>query len=81
MPENTAIPCSLDYRFVSDRAGKIRCTIADDIWSASGNTKLIEKGTTATGIYQTGAEAGMTHGQGRAFLIIIRNCVPASPLS
>ncbi|MCD9672950.1 VirB10/TraB/TrbI family type IV secretion system protein, partial [Klebsiella variicola] len=72
VPENTAIPCSLDYRFVSDRAGKIRCTIADDIWSASGNTKLIEKGTTATGVYQTGAETGMTHGQGRAFLIITK---------
>lgn len=72
VPENTSIPCSLDYRFVSDRAGKIRCTITDDIWSASGNTKLIEKGTTATGIYQTGAETGMTHGQGRAFLIITK---------
>ena len=72
VPENTAIPCSLDYRFVSDRAGKIRCTIADDIWSASGNTKLIEKGTTASGVYQTGSETGMTHGQGRAFLIITK---------
>ncbi|GLV71181.1 MULTISPECIES: VirB10/TraB/TrbI family type IV secretion system protein [Enterobacterales] len=72
VPENIAIPCSLDYRFVSDRAGKIRCTIADDIWSASGNTKLIEKGTTASGVYQTGAETGMTQGQGRAFLIITK---------
>lgn len=72
VPENTAIPCSLDYRFVSDRAGKIRCTIAKDIWSASGNTKLIEKGTSASGIYQTGAETGLTHGQGRAFLIITK---------
>lgn len=72
VPENTAIPCSLDYRFVSDRAGKIRCTVASDIWSASGNTRLIEKGTTATGVYQTGAETGMTHGQGRAFLIITK---------
>ncbi|CAM7470834.1 MULTISPECIES: VirB10/TraB/TrbI family type IV secretion system protein [Enterobacteriaceae] len=72
VPENTAIPCSLDYRFVSNRAGKIRCTIAENIWSASGNTKLIEKGTTATGVYQTGAETGMTHGQGRAFLIITK---------
>nr|CBL47403.1 Pilx10/VirB10-like protein [Photorhabdus asymbiotica] len=69
VPENTAIPCSLDYRFVSDRAGKIRCTITKDIWSASGNTKLIEKGTGATGLYQTGAEEGMKHGQGRAFII------------
>lgn len=72
VPENTAIPCSLDYHFVSDRAGKIRCTIAEDIWSASGNTKLIEKGTTATGMYQTGAETGMMHGQGRAFIIITK---------
>lgn len=79
VPENTAIPCSLDYRFVSDRAGKIRCTIADDIWSASGNTKLIEKGTTATGVYQTGAETGMTHGQGRAFLIITKLRTRQSP--
>lgn len=72
VPENTAIPCSLDYRFVSDRAGKIRCTIAEDICSASGNTKLIEKETTASGVYQTGAETGMTHGEGRAFLIITK---------
>ncbi|HAU5635944.1 VirB10/TraB/TrbI family type IV secretion system protein [Citrobacter amalonaticus] len=72
VPENTAIPCSLDYRFVSDRAGKIRCTVTSDIWSASGNTKLIEKGTTASGIYQTGREKGMQHGQGRAFIIITK---------
>ncbi|HHT0391901.1 VirB10/TraB/TrbI family type IV secretion system protein [Klebsiella pasteurii] len=72
VPENTAIPCSLDYRFVSDRAGKIRCTIAEDIWSASGNTKLIEKGTAASGVYQTGAATGMAHGQERAFLIITK---------
>jgi len=72
VPENTSIPCSLDYRFVSDRAGKIRCTITKDIWSASGNTKLIEKGTGATGLYATGAEDGMKHGQGRAFIIITK---------
>lgn len=72
VPENTAIPCSLDYRFVSDRAGKIRCTITKDIWSASGNTRLIEKGTGATGLYATGAEDGMKHGQGRAFIIITK---------
>ncbi|MBB0818219.1 TrbI/VirB10 family protein [Escherichia coli] len=68
IPENTVIPCSMDYRFVSDRAGKIRCTVAKDIWSASGNTKLIEKGTTATGIYQT----GITQGQGRAFIMMTK---------
>ncbi|EAA0897831.1 type VI secretion protein [Salmonella enterica subsp. diarizonae] len=69
IPENTSIPCSLDRRFVSDRAGKLRCTITTDIWSASGNTKLIEKGTTASLLYRAIAEEGMKHGQGRAFII------------
>jgi type IV secretion system protein VirB10 len=69
IPENTSIPCSLDYRFVSDRAGKLRCTVTTDIWSASGNTKLIEKGTTASLLYRAIAEEGMKHGQGRAFII------------
>lgn len=72
IPENTAIPCSLDYHFVSDRAGKIRCTVTSDIWSASGHTKLIEKGTSATGVYQSGLDTGMKHGQGRAFIIITK---------
>lgn len=31
IPENTSIPCSLDRRFVSDRAGKLRCTVTTDI--------------------------------------------------
>ncbi len=69
IPENTSIPCSLDRRFVSDRAGKLRCTVTTDIWSASGNTKLIEKGTTASLLYRAIAEEGMRHGQGRAFII------------
>ncbi len=69
IPENTSIPCSLDRRFVSDRAGKLRCTVTTDIWSASGNTKLIEKGTTASLLYRAIAEEGMKHGQGRAFII------------
>lgn len=79
IPENTAIPCSLDYRFVSDRAGKIRCTITSDIWSASSNTKLIEKGTTASGVYQAGPTDGMKQGQGRAFIIITKLRTRQSP--
>jgi type IV secretion system protein VirB10 len=62
--------CSLDRRFVSDRAGKLRCTVTTDIWSASGNTKLIEKGTTASLLYRAIAEEGMEAQQGRAFIIV-----------
>ncbi|EPB8594323.1 VirB10/TraB/TrbI family type IV secretion system protein [Klebsiella pneumoniae] len=66
IPENTGIPCSLDRRFVSDLSGKLTCTINDDIYSANGNVKLIEKGTKASLVYKTGR---LKQGQGRAFLI------------
>ena len=66
VPENTAIPCSLDRRFVSDLSGKMTCTINDDIYSANGNVKLIEKGTRATLVYKTGV---LRQGMARAFLI------------
>ena len=66
VPENTAIPCSLDRRFVSDLSGKLTCTINDDIYSANGNVKLIEKGTRASLVYKTGM---LKQGQGRAFLM------------
>lgn len=66
IPENTAIPCSLDRRFVSDLSGKLTCTVNDDIYSANGNVKLIEKGTRASLVYKTGT---LKQGQGRAFLM------------
>ncbi|EHH3086466.1 TrbI/VirB10 family protein [Salmonella enterica] len=69
VPENTAIPCSLDRRFVSDLSGKLTCTINDDIYSANGNVKLIEKGTRASLVYKTGR---LKQGQGRAFLIVTK---------
>lgn len=69
LPENMPIPCALDYRFVSDLAGKIRCTITRDIYSASGHTRLIDKGTTAYGVYNAGT---LRHGQGRVFIRITK---------
>ncbi|WP_016857310.1 VirB10/TraB/TrbI family type IV secretion system protein [Candidatus Williamhamiltonella defendens] len=69
LPENRPIPCALDYRFVSDLEGKIRCTITRDIYSASGHTRLIDKGTTAYGVYNAGT---LRHGQGRVFIRITK---------
>ncbi|EJT4720275.1 TrbI/VirB10 family protein [Salmonella enterica] len=66
VPENTAIPCSLDRRFISERSGRLTCTINDDIYSANGNVKLIEKGTGATLIYKSGQ---LNHGQGLAMVM------------
>ncbi len=67
VPENRAIPCALTRRFVSDVAGKLECVLTEDVYSASSNTRLIDKGTVAHLDYKTGT---LTHGQGRAFLIV-----------
>jgi len=67
IPELTSIPCSMDFRFVSDLSGKLRCTVTTDIYSASGRVKLIRKGTAAIGEYRSGT---LKHGQGAVFIII-----------
>lgn len=64
--EGTYIPCSLMTRFVSEVAGRIQCMIAEDIYSANGLVKLIEKGTKAIGEYKSGT---LNHGVGRMFVI------------
>lgn len=66
IPENTWIPCTLQTRFVSDVAGRISCNIAEDVYSASGYTLLIEKGTKAKGVYKTGT---LKAGQDRMFIV------------
>ncbi|WP_235378766.1 TrbI/VirB10 family protein [Pseudomonas meliae] len=64
--ENTYIPCTLQTRFVSDVAGRISCTISEDVYSANGKVKLIEKGTKAFGWYKTG-----TLNQGQAHMAVL----------
>jgi type IV secretion system protein VirB10 len=66
IPEGTAIKCSLDRRFVSDLAGKLVCTINEDVYSANGNVKLIERGTAAHLMYKSGT---FRHGQGAVFIM------------
>ncbi|MEY0079143.1 VirB10/TraB/TrbI family type IV secretion system protein [Providencia rettgeri] len=67
IPENTAIPCALDRRFVSDLAGKLTCTVYEDVYSANGNVKLIDKGTVAHLVYKSAYVPNQ--GQGRVFLM------------
>lgn len=66
LPENTSLPCALTRRFISDVAGKLQCQLTEDVYSASKNTKLLDKGTVATLVYKTGT---LRHGQARAFVI------------
>ncbi|MBV6695259.1 conjugal transfer protein TrbI [Serratia quinivorans] len=66
LPENTPLPCALTRRFISDVAGKLQCQLTEDVYSASKNTKLLDKGTVATLMYKTGT---LRHGQARAFVI------------
>ena len=65
IPENTYIPCTLGVRFVSDVGGRIKCVISEDVYSANGHTKLIEKGTEALGVYKGG-----TLKQGQSYMFI-----------
>ncbi|QDY44475.1 VirB10/TraB/TrbI family type IV secretion system protein [Candidatus Pantoea soli] len=67
VPELTNVECSMNYRFVSDVAGKFTCTVSKDVYSASGRVKLIEKDTTAYIDYRAGT---LKHGQGRLFLMV-----------
>lgn len=66
IPEGTAIKCSLDRRFVSDLAGKLVCTINEDVYSANRNVKLIDRGTAAHLMYKSGT---FRHGQGAVFIM------------
>ena len=77
IPEDTAIPCSLDRRFISDLAGKLVCTVNADIYSANGNVKLIEKGTAAHLIYKAGS---FRHGQGAVFIMATKLRTRTTPI-
>ena len=71
--EGTYIPCSLITRFTSDVTGRISCNISEDIYSASGKVKLIEKGTKAIGVYKGG---DLKHGVSRMFVIWTKLITP-----
>lgn len=45
----TSIPCNNIERIVTNYAGKLRCTISRDVYSADGSTLLIGKGSFAEG--------------------------------
>jgi len=73
LAEGTYIPCSLMTKFSSDIAGRVTCTISQDVHSANGSVKLIEKGTKAIGNYQNGT---LKHGVGRMFVIWTKLITP-----
>ena len=71
--EGTYIPCSLTTKFTSEVTGRIGCTIAEDIYSANGLVKLIERGTRAIGTYQG---SNLKQGVGRMFVIWTKLITP-----
>ncbi len=66
LPKGAFIPCSLKTRLVSELKGGIACIVANDIYSANGNTLLIEKGSTITGTY---SNADLNDGSKRLYVI------------
>lgn len=66
LEQGTYIPCVLRQKLISNVGGQISCTIAENVLSKNGNVTLIEKGSTAVGVYQTGA---VSHGSDQIFVI------------
>ncbi|EOY0563307.1 type IV secretion system protein VirB10, partial [Campylobacter jejuni] len=66
LPKGTYIGCALKTRLVSSIKGGIACIVSNDVYSANGNTLLIEKGSTITGTFNTGQ---MDDGMDRLFVI------------
>ena len=66
LPKNTYIPCSLQTKIVSELKGSIGCIVATDIYSANGQTLLIEKGSQISGSY---TNADVTDGSSRLYVI------------
>lgn len=66
MPKGTYIPCSLQTRIVSELKGQIGCIVATDIYSANGQTLLIEKGSFINGSY---TNADVNDGSTRLYVV------------
>lgn len=66
LPKGTYIGCALKTKLVSSVKGGIACIVSNDVYSANGNTLLIEKGSTITGTFNTGQ---MDDGMDRLFVI------------
>ncbi|EAK3537091.1 TrbI/VirB10 family protein [Campylobacter upsaliensis] len=66
LSKGTYIGCALKTRLVSSIKGGIACIVSNDVYSANGNTLLIEKGSTITGTFNAGQ---MDDGMDRLFVI------------
>ena len=66
LPKGTYIGCALKTRLVSSIKGGIACIVSNDVYSANGNTLLIEKGSTITGTFNSGQ---IDDGMDRLFVI------------
>ncbi|ECK7706980.1 type IV secretion system protein VirB10 [Campylobacter coli] len=66
LPKGTYIGCALKTRLVSSIKGGIACIVSNDVYSANGNTLLIEKGSTITGTFNSGQ---LDDGMDRLFVI------------
>ncbi|WP_301006628.1 MULTISPECIES: type IV secretion system protein VirB10 [Helicobacter] len=66
LPKGTYIGCALKTKLVSSIKGGIACIVSNDVYSANGNTLLIEKGSTITGTFNAGQ---IDDGMDRLFVI------------
>ncbi|WP_432761032.1 type IV secretion system protein VirB10 [Neisseria subflava] len=65
LAKGTNIPCGLDTKIVTTQPGFTRCIVSKDVYSANGQTLLIERGSKIIG-EQTSA---LLQGQARVFVL------------
>lgn len=66
LPKGAYIGCSLKTRIISSVKGGIACTISNNVYSANGNTLLIERGSMVTGFFKS---AELDDGMDRIFVV------------
>ncbi|MDH2998061.1 conjugal transfer protein TrbI [Pasteurellaceae bacterium LFhippo2] len=66
LEQGTLIPCALRVRVISNISGQLSCTITENVYSASGNVLLIDKGSRVNGFYQGNS---VQHGSNQLFVV------------
>jgi type IV secretion system protein VirB10 len=68
LAEGTSLGCTLETAIDTTLPGKVRCVLAEDVYSFDGRVLLAEKGSRVNGEYEGGLQAG----EARTFVIWTR---------
>lgn len=68
MPQSTTFDCMTNSPISTQLVGGVSCTVTDEVWSADGTNRLLDRGAIVSGEIQR----GLGQGQDRAFILWTR---------